>query len=144
MNHTFGRRVVTTAVTLAAAAGTLLAVGTAASAAPDPAASHAAVSHAADATPYGDRHGEWNDHGDGSNERGGHDHRHDWNEYRWHHHSDWRFDGHRRWERGDRYWYSHDHGRHYRFDGHRFYQWERGVWIVVISDSHGFDGSIFG
>ncbi|MEU9480929.1 hypothetical protein [Streptomyces sp. NPDC048191] len=142
MNHTFGRRVVTTAVTLAATAGTLLAVGTAASAAPNLAADHAAVSHVANATPYGDHDGERNNRGDGSNERDGHDRRHHWDEYRGHHHGEWRFDGHRRWERGVRYWYSPDQGRHYRFDGHRFYQWERGMWIVVISDEPGFDGSV--
>ncbi|MFJ9871325.1 hypothetical protein [Streptomyces sp. NPDC101165] len=143
MNHTFGRRAVTTAVTLAAAAGTLLALGTAASAAPNPAG---VVAPASNVTPYGDRHGERSDHGDSWNEQDGHDRRDGWNdlsEYRGGHHSDHRFDGHRHGEREVRYWYSNDQSRRHQTDGRRFYQGERGRWIVVISDSHGFDGSNF-
>jgi hypothetical protein len=49
----------------------------------------------------------------------------------------------RTWEREGRYWYSDDHGHRYRFDNHRFYQWERGTWVVVIGNAHGFDYGIF-
>lgn len=143
MNHAFGRRAVTTAVTVAAAAGALLAAGTAASASPNPATNHSVVSHAAHATPYGDRHEERSERGDGRNERFGHDHdrrsgRDDRNEYR----GDHRYDGHRYSERSDRYWYGSDHGRRHHLDGHGSYQWERGRWITMNNDTHGFAGSI--
>ncbi|MFG2563666.1 hypothetical protein [Streptomyces sp. NPDC048496] len=137
MNHTFGRRAAATAVALAAAAGALLTAGGTASAAPNPEAGHAAVaSHAPVATPYGDHHGDR----DGWSDRNGNDHR--WSD-RNDHRGDRRWDGHRRWEREGRYWFSDDQGHRYRFDNHRFYQWERGAWVVVTGNAHGFDYSIF-
>ncbi|MBL1110652.1 hypothetical protein JK361_39995 [Streptomyces sp. 5-8] len=145
MNHAFGRRAVTTAVTLAAAAGTLLAVGTTASAAANPPAGHAVVSHTADAAPHADRRTERNDHGGVADlsERSRYDRRHDGNEYRGDHRGDRRFEGPRHREREARVWYSSKHGHHHHYDGHRLYRWDHGMWIVVISDSHGFDGSVF-
>lgn len=138
MNHTLRRRVATTTVALAAAAGALLTAGGTASAAPNPAAGHAAVaSHTPGVTSYGDHRGDRDDHRDSWSDRYGYGHR--WNDR----HDDRRWDGHRNWEREGRYWYSVDHGHRYRFDNHRVYQWERGVWIVVIGNAHGFDYGVF-
>ncbi|MEV8205891.1 hypothetical protein AB0P40_11065 [Streptomyces sp. NPDC079189] len=141
MNHTFGRRAATAAVAFTAIAGTLLAAGGAASAAPNPAAGHAAVaSHTPGASTYGDHRGDRNDHRGSWGGRDGDGHRWgDQDDRR----GDWRWDGHRRWERQGRYWYSNDHGHRYRFDNHRFYQWERGIWVVVIGSAHDFDYGIF-
>ncbi|MFC8234234.1 hypothetical protein [Streptomyces sp. NPDC057284] len=141
MNHTFGRRAATAAVTFAAVAGTLLAAGGAASAAPNPAAGHAAVaSHTPGASTYGDHRGDRNDHRGSWGGRDGDSHR--WGD-RDDRRGNWRWDGHRRWERQGQYWYSNDHGHRYRFDNHRFYQWERGIWVVVIDSAHDFDYGIF-
>jgi hypothetical protein len=140
MNHIFGRRAATAAVSLAVIAGALLTAGGAASAAPNPAAGQAAVASHTLGASYGDHRGDRNDHRDNWGGRDGNGHR--WSD-RDDHRGDRRWDGHRRWEREGRYWYSDDHGHRYRFDNHRFYQWERGTWVVVIGNAHGFDYSIF-
>ncbi|MEV6027696.1 hypothetical protein [Streptomyces sp. NPDC052036] len=71
-----------------------------------------------------------------------HDGRGDHREFR----GERRWDGHRYWNHEGRYWYcDDDHGWRYRYDGHHFYRWDRGVWVIVISDTHGFDfdGALF-
>ncbi|MFJ9711728.1 hypothetical protein [Streptomyces sp. NPDC101234] len=132
MKHYFARRTAITAAVLAVAAGTLLAVGGTASAAPGKATGRITVTahHSSDRTEYGNHR---------DNNRG--DHRRDDRDDR----RDNRWDGHRRWERtGSGDWYCNDHGRQYRYDGHRFYERNHGEWRVVNTYSHNFDHRIFG
>ncbi|MFJ9558619.1 hypothetical protein ACIRQQ_01065 [Streptomyces fuscichromogenes] len=112
MKHHLARRAATTAAALAVAAGTLLAVGGTASAAPSGATDRITVAahHSADRHEYGDH----------------------------------RRDDQRRWERTDSGWYCNDHGRQYRYDGHRYYERNHGEWRVVSAYSHTFDNRVFG
>lgn len=144
MKHTSRRRAATAVVTFAAVAGTLLAAGGAASAATNPEAGRTAVvtSHFSYAGGYGDDRGDRRDHRGDYRDEYRHHQGDDRGEYG-HHRGDRRWDGHRTWEWNGRYWYSDDRGTRYRCDGDHFYRWDRGVWILVTTDTHRFDLGLF-